>query len=107
MSTTEPSEQGSETVTVDKRDKRAAEELIVPVAKGEGMFDVYSEDGDRKTVDIISPACTCPDFEYREPEGGCKHIRRVMFEIGERPIPDGVDPDPLMLKRREENSREQ
>ncbi|MFB6087497.1 MAG: hypothetical protein ABEJ85_03160, partial [Haloarculaceae archaeon] len=38
-------------------------------------------------------ACECPDAEYRNPEGGCKHVRRVEIARGERPVPAGVAPE--------------
>jgi len=50
-------------------------------------------------VDVISVSCTCPDWQQRAPEGGCKHIRRVDHEIKQdgsppgRSTPDRVKPD--------------
>jgi hypothetical protein len=46
------------------------------------------------TVDIIDETCTCPDYQDREPEDGCKHVRRVAIEIEEEtvPRPDGKLP---------------
>jgi hypothetical protein len=72
---------------------------------GDGAdIDVYSESGTRYEVHVGERTCTCPDFEKREPAGGCKHIRRVDFERSERDIPewadrDAIDPD--LLKARE------
>lgn len=87
---------------VDARTRRAAEEYLVTVNHAPGMFRVYSHDGEPRTVDLIERACTCGDFQYRQPDGGCKHIRRVLLAIGERPIPPGVDADPVLVKRRQE-----
>lgn len=87
---------------VDARDRRAAEEYLAVVKDAPGMFTVYSFEGYPRTVDLVGRVCSCKDFEYRQPAGGCKHIRRVLMELGERPIPPGVDPDPNLLKRRDE-----
>ncbi len=43
------------------------------------------------TVDAIAETCTCPDALHRAPEQGCKHLQRVAFARGERPIPGWVD----------------
>lgn len=56
-----------------------------------GCWVVYAEDGTRYRVDVEQGACTCDDAFYRDPNGGCKHIRRVEFLIGEREIPRWVD----------------
>jgi len=50
----------------------------------------------RYEVDIIDESCTCPDWQQRSPEGGCKHLRRVDHEIkrGRVPRPDGRLPSP-------------
>ena len=44
------------------------------------LYLVVSESGRAYTVDLAEPACTCPDFQYREVE--CKHIRRVKLTTG-------------------------
>jgi hypothetical protein len=36
------------------------------------IWEVESWSGSEYTVDMRNPACTCPDFEYRERV--CKHI---------------------------------
>jgi len=43
------------------------------------------------TVGAIAETCTCPDALHRAPEQGCKHLQRVAFARGERPIPGWVD----------------
>lgn len=40
-------------------------------------------------VDAFARTCECPDSKYRD--GRCKHVRRVEFETGRRPIPTFVD----------------
>lgn len=37
--------------------------------------------------------CTCPDWEKRQPEGGCKHMRRVDYARGAKSLPRGVTVD--------------
>lgn len=44
------------------------------------LYLVVSESGKAYTVDLAEPACTCPDFQYREVE--CKHIQRVKLTTG-------------------------
>lgn len=45
---------------------------------------------------IVEPAlraCTCGDARHRDPDGGCKHVRRARFERGDDALPAFVDPD--------------
>jgi len=49
----------------------------------QSLFEVTTESGSAYTVDLREPACTCPDFEYRESVSECKHIRRVRIEVGQ------------------------
>lgn len=74
----------------DGRDVRAlTEDMVVePVRDREHRFRVASESGRVYTVDTQLGACTCPDHSQRD--NFCKHARRVIFEEGMRPIPDGV-----------------
>ncbi|WP_434531059.1 hypothetical protein ACODNH_05450 [Haloarcula sp. NS06] len=71
-------------------------------------MDIYADDpacrkeqvavynhGDRYIVTPDVPCCDCPDMLHRRPSGGCKHIRRIEFERGERPIPVGVNDDAI------------
>jgi hypothetical protein len=91
---------------IDERDRRAAEQYLVPVETAPGLYHVYSEDGEsRYLADVRLGACECPDFEYRSPAGGCKHVRRARMELGDHPIPpaDEVDVDPCLIKRLAEN----
>ncbi|WP_217642046.1 SWIM zinc finger family protein [Halostagnicola kamekurae] len=87
---------------LDDRDGRA---LTTPmtviedtgiVRDADGMFEVTSASGREYIVDIDAPAdarCSCDDQKHRRPDGGCKHIRRVLFAIGAKPIPSWVDPN--------------
>lgn len=81
--------------SLNDRDVRALTEYLLAVADGEGLYRVYSEDGTEYRVDAREGRCTCPDAEHRDPEGGCKHVRRVAFATGERPIPEWADRDAL------------
>ncbi len=56
------------------------------------VYDVLSESGSTYVVNVEEETCTCPDFEQRHPDGGCKHLRRVDLEIrtGLIPAPDGT-----------------
>jgi len=95
----------SPSVTTDDladRTQRALTEYLtvlddVDAAAGaDGLYAVVSESGSQYLVDARTDSCECPDAEHRDPEGGCKHRRRVAFATGERPIPaaaDGLDVD--------------
>jgi hypothetical protein len=47
------------------------------------LYEVLSESGNTYNVDIEREreTCSCPDFEQRQPDDGCKHLRRVNLEI--------------------------
>lgn len=76
----------------DDRDIRALAEYLTVLPEAPDLFQVVSQSGKSYTVDADAGVCECPDYEYREPDGGCKHIRRVAFATGVRPIPSGVNP---------------
>lgn len=73
------------------RDIRALSERMTVFVEAPGLFTVYAE-ASTYLVDLETEACECPDSEYRDPEGGCKHIRRVRFTTGARDIPDCINP---------------
>ncbi|MFK8212178.1 MULTISPECIES: SWIM zinc finger family protein [Haloferax] len=52
-------------------------------------YDVESSSGNTYEVDIAAGTCSCPDHQKRGVE--CKHLRRVLFELRTRilPQPDG------------------
>ncbi|MCU4743442.1 hypothetical protein [Natronoglomus mannanivorans] len=91
---------------VDGRDRRALREPMVVVQAAPQLYVVYSGEFDRYRVDLeYPPSCECDDWHYRQPDGGCKHARRVLFTIGRREIPDvaGIDPTlPAQRKRMDE-----
>lgn len=66
---------------VDKRDRRALTETMFVRRDAPDLYEVRTESGDY-VVDVREPACSCPDFQYRDVR--CKHIRRVRFETGDR-----------------------
>ena len=82
----------SETHEVDARERRAREEdMTVSLLRKGGVYEVRSESGNTYRVDVAGGTCTCLDWQQREPDGGCKHLRRVDAEIkaGDVPRPDG------------------
>jgi hypothetical protein len=84
---------------LDDRDIRAlAEPMIVdaddPELHNDDEAFVYSEDR-RYVVNLAAPYCDCKDQHYRTPSGGCKHLRRARFALGERSIPEWADRDRL------------
>ena len=93
----EPPTDGTE---LDPRTQRAHEEDmdVSLLAKG-GVYEVHSQSGNTYEVDVVSSSCTCPDWQDRKPEGGCKHLRRVDMEIkaGAVPRPDGHLPKKLRI----------
>jgi len=76
---------------LDDRDIRALSEWMTVFVEAPGMFRVISE-GPEYLVDLETETCECDDSTYRDPEGGCKHIRRVRFTTGARDIPECIDP---------------
>ena len=79
-----------------RRARRAREEpMTVSLRRTGGVYDVQSESGNTYRVDIAAAECSCPDWQEREPDGGCKHLRRVKLEIqaGRVPTPDGRLPE--------------
>lgn len=73
---------------IEPRTLRAATEDMTVVEEERAMFSVTTQGGSKYTVDLREPACTCPDFQYRNVQE-CKHIRRVRIEVGQ------VDTDEL------------
>lgn len=74
------------------RTRRACEEAMdVSLLKKGGVYEVHAASGNFYAVDVVAKTCTCLDWQRREPEGGCKHMRRVDIEIkaGRIPRPDG------------------
>ena len=77
---------------LEPRTARAvAESMDVSLLSKGGRYEVQSASGNRYEVDVVDESCSCPDWQQRSPEGGCKHLRRVDHEIkqGRVPRPDG------------------
>jgi len=66
-----------------RRTARAVTEtmVVVPNATDDGtattIYRVYSGSESEYTVDHAAGTCDCLDWQQRQPEGGCKHVRRV------------------------------
>ena len=76
---------------VEQRGVRALTEYMTVLPLGGDVYSVTTQSGSEYRVDALEGRCTCPDHQYREVR--CKHIRRVVFATGERPIPAWVDAD--------------
>jgi hypothetical protein len=77
---------------LEPRTARAvAEAMDVSLLSKGGRYEVQSASGNRYQIDVVDESCSCPDWQQRSPEGGCKHLRRVDHEIkqGRVPRPDG------------------
>ena len=46
------------------------------------IVTVTSASGSTYDVDVRAGACSCPDARYRDPDGGCKHVRRARVALG-------------------------
>jgi hypothetical protein len=79
---------------LDERDAAALTEFMTTIPTDTpGFYLVVSASGSEYRVDGRHGSCECPDARHRDPDGGCKHIRRVRFATGRREIPEWVDPD--------------
>ena len=67
---------------IEPRTIRAATEIMTVIEEADALFLVVTESGSY-TVDLREPACSCPDFEFRDSVQECKHIRRVRIEVGQ------------------------
>lgn len=74
------------------RDRRALTEAMTVLPEGGDIYTVVGQHGNGEyRVDGREKRCTCADHTYRQIQ--CKHIRRVDFATGERPVPRWVDPE--------------
>jgi len=95
--TTTESTAQEHTPDLDKRTRRALEEYITilpslgDAAGCDSLVTAVSESGSEYLVDLWEGRCNCPDSEHRNPDGGCKHIRRARFALGRRAIPNAPD----------------
>lgn len=89
--------QESSATQTDHRTRRAREEQMdVSLVQKGGIYEVRSASDNNYEVDVGMGTCSCLDWQKREPDGGCKHTRRVDMEIkaGDVPRPDGRLPQP-------------
>ncbi|QZP39342.1 hypothetical protein [Halobaculum magnesiiphilum] len=87
---------------LEPRTRRAVdEEMAISLLEKGGRYEVRSASGNRYEVDVVGESCTCPDWDQRTPDGGCKHMRRVDHEIkqGRVPRPDGQLPSTRSKRR--------
>lgn len=72
---------------VPARSLRAITEYMRVVEEAPDLYTVVGESGAAYTVDLRDgPACTCPDFQYREEVVACKHVRRARLVAGEADV---------------------
>lgn len=72
---------------IEARDVRAiTEDIQIHPHRDDGKHRVYGSGGDEYIVDLGDETCTCMDYQKRNPEGGCKHMRKAQFATGERDI---------------------
>jgi hypothetical protein len=81
-------------VEVETRTERALSECMTVLPNhgradgAPGLFVVIGQNGNGEyLVDTRTGSCECADAEYRDPEGGCKHLRRCRIATGETPVP--------------------
>lgn len=92
-----PDSSPSDTSVKNRADRAREEDMDVALLKQGGIYEVEGTTGQAYRVDITEQSCTCPDSQNRNPNGGCKHIRRVELELdqGTIPRPDGKLPIPI------------
>ena len=84
-------------IELEQRTERALTECMTVLpghgrAQGApGLFVVIGENCNGEyLVDTRTESCECKDAKYRDPDGGCKHLRRVRIAQGDTPIPAQV-----------------
>jgi len=68
---------------IESRTLRAAKERMTVIEEVRSLFSVTTQSGSEYTVDLREPACTCPDFQYRDEVTECKHIIRTRLTVGQ------------------------
>ena len=78
---------------IDARDVRALTEPMTvcgQLGRARGADDLYLVVSTSEyLVDVREGVCECPDHQYRD--ANCKHLRRITYEAGMRPIPSWVE----------------
>lgn len=94
MTDHEPEAEDSTDPDLDPRTDRALREgILVTRARAPDRYFAFGESGRQYVVNVATGECSCPDYQHREPAGGCKHVRRVRLETGRDSVPDGVARD--------------
>lgn len=58
-----------------------------------GLYTVHTESTATYTVELGEIGdCDCPDAIHRDPDGGCKHYRRVRMLVETTPLPGPGEP---------------
>jgi len=90
VNTTRPQESDG-SIDLDDRDARALTEFMTVLPEGGDVFAVIGENENGEYLaDTRTGSCECKDAKYRDPEGGCKHVRRCRIATGENPVPAGA-----------------
>ena len=82
---------------LEKRDVRALTEYMTTLPQGGDVYSVTTESGSEYRVDALEERCTCPDYKHNLPTDGgrerCKHLARVAFATGKRPVSKWASPE--------------
>lgn len=90
-----------ETARTRRAQRARAESMTVSLRRTGGIYDVESESRNTYRVDLPAETCSCPDWQHRKPDGGCKHLRRVRLAVqtDRVPTPDGRLPEAARAAR--------
>jgi hypothetical protein len=68
----------------DRRRQWRAEnqDIYIKHSLGKNTHIVSGSQGNEYAVELRPDSCSCPDWNKRSPEGGCKHILKVKLEHG-------------------------
>src|SRR5690349_17368658 len=53
---------------------------VIPEGHGRYLVESFKNSDHWYSVDLNERTCTCPNFIYRRPEAGCKHLHLAAFE---------------------------
>ncbi len=69
-----PLETGGYSIDEPRTRLALTEKINVQFVQPGPIYEVDSENRNKYVVDIEDKTYTCPDFEQRRPDGGCKHL---------------------------------
>jgi hypothetical protein len=82
-----------DSIEIPDRTRRALEEPLTvvdldgtPVEDDATVVLVVSHSGESYRVDARAGVCECPDSKHRDPDGGCKHVRRARAALDREPL---------------------